>query len=307
MKLYSLLLLLPVLAGCVPDLEPRSNLLESSRGSTAANDAHTSSVSGTSCSQASCHDGIDAAAFTLSGTLYSYTNLNATLNNAAIELYSEPHGSGELLASIDVDDNGNFYSNRTFTGNGVEYYPVVYDRSLAKRSYKPIPSAPLNASTLQCNSCHGNAVSATDANGQIIATPTVARLNNGNFSNTYFSGSCATCNIQGTVLNAGPRTYVAIGFYNRAWNTIGNYNYDLHLAGVVETTALGDFYSSNLLPPTWYGLIASYDSTVKLTATYVGQGSIPYRAHSATDRVCSNCHGSSAPALNANSLIPVPN
>ncbi len=87
--------------------------------------------------------------FNVAGSVYDTSKENP-YPNATIRLYTEPNGGGDLVKTIEVDDEGNFYSTADINfGNGL--YTLVEGSSSTKHM--------LSAVTIgTCNSCHGNTV-----------------------------------------------------------------------------------------------------------------------------------------------------
>jgi len=86
--------------------------------------------------------------FTVAGTSY-IQSLKAEYPNATVKLYSGANGSGNLIATIEVDGYGNFFTTKTINlSKGV--YPSITGTT-GNTQYMPI-STTLGA----CNSCHGS-------------------------------------------------------------------------------------------------------------------------------------------------------
>lgn len=84
--------------------------------------------------------------FNVAGTVYDSTKTN-TYPNGTVKLYTGPNGTGNLVATIAVDNLGNFYTTESVSfGSGL--YPAVQ----GKNTVQYMGSA---TSTGQCNSCHG--------------------------------------------------------------------------------------------------------------------------------------------------------
>jgi len=84
--------------------------------------------------------------FTVAGTLYDSTLTN-TLPNKLIWLYSGADGSGQLIATLEVDGRGNF-----FTTDSIDFSNGLFTgvEGTSKTFYME------NAITTgNCNSCHG--------------------------------------------------------------------------------------------------------------------------------------------------------
>jgi hypothetical protein len=96
-----------------------------------------------------CHnpDGKGTGSFIVAGTVYD-SLFNSTRGNGTVKLYSGPNQTGIIRATVEVDNNGNFYTteNIDFAG-GV--YPVLIG------SGGDIHYMSSTISIGQCNSCHG--------------------------------------------------------------------------------------------------------------------------------------------------------
>lgn len=96
-----------------------------------------------------CHKsgGGGSGCFQAAGTVYDNSG-TSIYPNATIRLYSQPNGAGSLVATIQGDAKGNFYttSNITF-GSGV--YPSVTN-SVGQTMYMSS-----TVTTGACSSCHG--------------------------------------------------------------------------------------------------------------------------------------------------------
>lgn len=84
--------------------------------------------------------------FTVAGSVYDST-LNTPYPNALIELYTGPNSTGTLVATIEGDALGNFYTTESVElGDGL--YPLVVGKSESKQMAGAITSG-------ECNLCHG--------------------------------------------------------------------------------------------------------------------------------------------------------
>lgn len=84
--------------------------------------------------------------FQAAGTVY-HSNGTTTNSNAVVKLYTEPNGGGELVATIEVDKKGNFY-----TTEDIDFSSGLYPQleGINKTKYMTVPTI-----TGACNSCHG--------------------------------------------------------------------------------------------------------------------------------------------------------
>lgn len=97
-----------------------------------------------------CHgpNGNGSGCFTIGGTVYDSTQTIPN-NNAVINFYTQPNGQGQLVATLDVDGSGNFYTTSVINfGSGL--YPAVSSKTTNKVLY--MPQSTVNGS---CGSCHG--------------------------------------------------------------------------------------------------------------------------------------------------------
>lgn len=84
--------------------------------------------------------------FTVAGTVYDAAQ-ESIFPNATVNLYSENNGSGKLIASIQVDKKGNFYTTENIDfGNGI--YTLVEGDADTEFMNSPVTNG-------QCNACHG--------------------------------------------------------------------------------------------------------------------------------------------------------
>ena len=84
--------------------------------------------------------------FTVAGTVYN-SWLTSVLPNATVILYTEANGTGDLVATIEVDEKGNFYTTKVIDfGTGL--YTLVEGNTTTKIMCSSITSG-------KCNSCHG--------------------------------------------------------------------------------------------------------------------------------------------------------
>jgi hypothetical protein len=97
----------------------------------------------------SCHapNGSASGCFSVGGTAFD-TTTGAPGTNATVYLFTQPHGGGDLIAIVQVDKSGNFYTTSVINmGNGV--YPAIAYQN-GEYSYMPNPIF-----SGECNSCHG--------------------------------------------------------------------------------------------------------------------------------------------------------
>lgn len=88
-----------------------------------------------------------AGCFRVGGTAFDSIPGDNAVRNAVVRLYTQPNGTGELVATLQVDSSGNFYTTSPVSfANGL--YPSITSKTGTR--YMPSP-----AITGACNSCHG--------------------------------------------------------------------------------------------------------------------------------------------------------
>ncbi len=97
----------------------------------------------------SCHrsEGSGKGCFTAAGTVYKTDG--SIQPNTIIRLYTQPNGQGELRATINGDNLGNFFTTNTINYSG-GLYPAVQSAS------GEIAYMPSSITSGACNSCHNN-------------------------------------------------------------------------------------------------------------------------------------------------------
>jgi hypothetical protein len=93
----------------------------------------------------SCHK-----KFTLAGSVYQ-KGTSSPFPGATISVYSQPGGTGNLLATLISDNSGNFYTEKS-----INFSPGVY-LSIKGASGNMVNKNPAVTSGA-CNSCHGASV-----------------------------------------------------------------------------------------------------------------------------------------------------
>lgn len=95
-----------------------------------------------------CHKtGATEGGFTIGGTVFKSDSVTR-YPNGTVYLYSGPYGTDSLIATVEVDGVGNFYTTHQFDlSKGV--YPVVVS-SMGNKAY--MQTVLTNGA---CNSCHG--------------------------------------------------------------------------------------------------------------------------------------------------------
>ncbi|MFC1547068.1 hypothetical protein ACFL5M_00945 [Candidatus Neomarinimicrobiota bacterium] len=136
-------------AGCEdPDDDGGNETVISSFGDTESHRA------GNDCMSCHVSGGSGEGWFTVAGTVYE-TGGTTPYPNTTVRLYTGAGSSGELVITVEVDANGNFYTTETVDW-GTGLYPTVSSDN-ETRSMASV------ATTGACNSCHsGTAVLALD-------------------------------------------------------------------------------------------------------------------------------------------------
>ncbi|MGQ8336327.1 hypothetical protein ACUNWD_07225 [Sunxiuqinia sp. A32] len=96
-----------------------------------------------------CHKsgGPGEGRFSIAGTVFNESN-TSILPGATIKLYSEANGDGELIATIQVDKKGNFYTTET-----IDFATGLYTLVEGSTSTQHMNSSVTSG---QCNSCHNS-------------------------------------------------------------------------------------------------------------------------------------------------------
>lgn len=104
---------------------------------------------GQNCMNCHTSGGEGEGRFVVAGTVYDSQKTN-TYPNATVRFYSGPDGTGDLVATLQVDNLGNFYSTEAINfGSGL----FVSVQGETQTRYMPT-----SLTTGACNSCHGNNV-----------------------------------------------------------------------------------------------------------------------------------------------------
>jgi cytochrome c553 len=104
---------------------------------------------GQNCMNCHIQGGDGEGWFVVAGTVYDSLK-TATFPNSTVKLYSGPNGSGNLVATIEVDGLGNFY-----TTNSINFGNGLYTSASGNTTTQHMNSS---ISTGNCNSCHGESV-----------------------------------------------------------------------------------------------------------------------------------------------------
>lgn len=97
----------------------------------------------------SCHvaGGTGTYSFVVAGSVYKADKTTPS-PNGIIYFWSKEGGTGELLATLEVDANGNFFTTSSILP-GVGAYPQMRGIS------GDVKTMPIVVNTGNCNSCHG--------------------------------------------------------------------------------------------------------------------------------------------------------
>lgn len=112
--------------------------------------AHGDDIShaqGTNCME--CHQakGPGPGRFTAAGTLYDASG--APHVDGVLELRTAPAGGGELVARVEGDALGNFYTTEALPLPDQALFPTVLSKDGARSSFMPFPTI-----SGSCNLCH---------------------------------------------------------------------------------------------------------------------------------------------------------
>lgn len=101
-----------------------------------------------------CHQerGPGPGRFTAAGTLHD--ERGEPHPDGIVELRTLPDGMGDLVARIEVDGLGNFYTTEALPLPETSLYPTVYSSDGARKNFMPFPT-----SSAACNVCHVGAAS----------------------------------------------------------------------------------------------------------------------------------------------------
>lgn len=101
---------------------------------------------GQNCMNCHAYGGKGEGWFTTAGTVYDSTQ-NNTYPNATVKIYTESGTSGNLIHSVEVDGNGNFYTTEPINFNNGLFVSVEGNENTEHMS-SPIRTG-------ECNNCHG--------------------------------------------------------------------------------------------------------------------------------------------------------
>ena len=101
---------------------------------------------GDNCMNCHHNGGSGEGWFTLAGSVY-HEDLSTPYPNATIRLYTGQMGTGNLVATVEVDQKGNFYTTEHIDfGNGL--YVMAEGETVSRSMGTLLTSG-------QCNQCHG--------------------------------------------------------------------------------------------------------------------------------------------------------
>lgn len=112
-----------------------------------ANGEALSHAVGDNCMRCHQERGPAPGRFTAAGTLHD--EAGEPYPNGVVELRTAPDGMGELVASVEVDGLGNFYTTEALPLPTTALFPTVYSEDGARKNFMPWPT-----SSGACNVCH---------------------------------------------------------------------------------------------------------------------------------------------------------
>ena len=144
MLVLSMVVLTLALAGCAEDDDEEA--LISKIGLTKSHNA------GLDCMSSSCHSqgGSGEGVFTVAGTVYDDVSSTTVKPNVVVRLYSHPVSDADraLVAEIEVDGNGNFYTTQAIVWGAGLYAMAESDSDMRFMSTEVVEASGA------CNSCH---------------------------------------------------------------------------------------------------------------------------------------------------------
>jgi hypothetical protein len=106
-----------------------------------------SHAAGDNCMRCHQERGPGPGRFTAAGTLHDEDG--EPHPDGVVELRTAPDGMGELVARIEVDGLGNFYTTEPLPLPDTSLFPTVYSSDGARKNFMPFPT-----SSAACNVCH---------------------------------------------------------------------------------------------------------------------------------------------------------
>lgn len=135
--------MLVALGGTISSCKKNKNCDETKISENGQSESHNN---GRDCMECHKSSGDGEGCFNIAGSVFNSGGGN--LSGGTVRLFSEPNAQGTLLATLQIDNLGNFFTTGDFVvGNG--YYPQVED---ANGNIKNMPTLATSGS---CNSCHG--------------------------------------------------------------------------------------------------------------------------------------------------------
>lgn len=132
-----------VLGACSHYDELQKDPKESRRGE---DESHNEGENCSSCHNVNGHEAVrEGGWWTVSGTVFG--DDDKVQSNAVVELWEKPNQQGKLIKRLEVDEEGNFYTNQILNFMGGCYPAIKLDN---KVKVMPIPYTGGS-----CNSCHG--------------------------------------------------------------------------------------------------------------------------------------------------------
>jgi len=263
-----------------PSPPPPSGIMISSHGAT---NSHTDDRRGQNCM--GCHyTGNNPYVYSVAGTVYHLNDFNSVYPDATINFYSGPNATGVLLASVEVDANGNFYTTEPVDLSSGAYPAIVGTQG------EPAVYMGNFITHGQCNSCHNRDNSILPLYvGQLVEDPNVNRVSAHGLTNSHTDDrrgtDCMTCHdtytIAGTVFDLGLENYYAdatVYLYDEP-NGAGR------LVETIEVDGNGNFYTTQSVNfgTGLYPVVVSADGN--------DTQSMP---NSITGGACNSCHGVTA-------------
>lgn len=258
-----------------------TNVKISSNGGT---DSHTDDRRGQNCMN--CHyAGNNRFVYQIAGTVYQDADNTIPYPNATINIRRGPESVDELLASIEVDANGNF-----FTTEAIDLSSGVYPSVIGTAGETPMHMGNFITHG-QCNSCHGLSTRPITV-GPVNGEPIELISRNGTLrshSDERRGQNCMDCHFTGN----NPYVYQVAGTVYKAEDNTSPYaNATINLRSgpevtdellvTIEVDARGNFYTTE-----------SFDFTSGLYPSVVGAaGEAPLHMSNFTiSGECNSCHG----------------
>jgi hypothetical protein len=270
------------------------NELVSQHGTT---NSHTDERRGQDCLQ--CHvAGNNEYVYTVAGTVYQLEDPTSVYPNATIEFFTRPEGRGDLVLTLEVDQNGNFYTTQPIDfGEGL--FPAVSGNANEDPRYMP------NGTTSGgCNGCHngqgntrilapGNAVERVSAHGTTYSHTDGRRGVNCLGCHNIGGDNAYQYSVAGTVYELDLVTFYPNATINLYTGAQGGGD----LIATLEVDGNGNFYTTEPID-----LGSGRGNGVYPAITGNGPDSAThYMNESTNDGGCSssNCHGVNRPPIYA--------